>query len=324
MLQLISFKNISTILAATVAGLAGSAWCYDGTSPAAQIVVNYTDAISVGFNDPTLGTSRKAALEYALSLWATKIKGTETIRVQAHCESYGGTPTGAVLASAGPLTAGTVGTDVGLIYANTFYPTLLINQYGHEDFAPAHDDIQVTVNMDVDNATVLGNRNFYYGTDANPGIHIYFVTVLLHELGHGLGFLTFMDQNGMLFGGKPDGYMRNLVQQPGGSLVSMTNAGRQSAMISDALHWDGNSLKNRYNPSTSAPYGNVKMYAPAVYQAGSSVSHFDLSNSPNLLMEPSYTGASHNMDVTGNLLHDVGWYLDATALPISLSHFSLD
>ncbi len=321
---MISFKKFLVVLTAVVAGLAGSAWSYDSSSPSSQIVVNYTDAAGVGFNDPVLGLSRKTALEYALSVWAAKVKGTEVIRVNAACQSFGGTASGAVLASAGPITISTVITGTGLLISNTTYPTLLVNQYAEMDVATSHNDIQVTVNMDVDNATVLGNINFYYGTDANPGIHIDFVTVMLHELGHGLGFLTFMNANGELFNGRPDGYMRSLIQQPGGSLVSMNDAQRQSALISNALYWDGASLKNRRNPATNAPYNNVKMFAPSPYQSGSSVSHFDTSNTPNLLMEPSYTGASHSVDVTGNVLQDIGWYLDGTALPVGLSHFAVD
>ena len=59
--------------------------------------------------------------------------------------------------------------------------------------------------------------------------------------------------------------------------------------------------------------GRARMYAPAVFAAGSSFSHFDVSHSPNALMEPSI-----NQDLDGNLrvdlspalYADMGWVLN--------------
>ena len=57
--------------------------------------------------------------------------------------------------------------------------------------------------------------------------------------------------------------------------------------------------------------GLVRLYAPSPVQQGSSVSHFDISANPNLLMEPSITGtlqaASGEVDLTDDLLRDIGW-----------------
>ena len=307
-------------LISTVTTDANSA--YTSASPSAVIIVNYTDAAGYGFNEAGIGASRKTALEYALGLWAAKLKGTQTIVVNAFCANLGGTATSAVLASAGPLQSANA---AWLPYPSTTYPLGLVNQYGEQDFSTGVSDIQVRVNIDVDNATVLGATNFYYGTNASPGSHIDIVTVLLHELAHGFGFLTFMDSTGAMAGGIPDTYMRNLVQgsSSGTPLTSMNDAGRAAAIISNNLYWDGSSLKNRIITGTTR-YGNVKMYAPTTYQSGSSVSHFDTSNTPNLLMEPSYTGAAHGMDVTGNVLRDVGWFLDSSALPATLSGFTVE
>lgn len=56
--------------------------------------------------------------------------------------------------------------------------------------------------------------------------------------------------------------------------------------------------------------GRVRLYAPTVYAAGSSISHFDTVASPNLLMEPSITStlrSSANVDLTAAYFEDIGW-----------------
>jgi hypothetical protein len=58
--------------------------------------------------------------------------------------------------------------------------------------------------------------------------------------------------------------------------------------------------------------GHVLMFAPNPYQGGSSVSHFDTSAFPNLLMEPAINGdLTHAVmppvDLTFTMLRDLGW-----------------
>src|SRR5262249_16826412 len=68
----------------------------------------------------------------------------------------------------------------------------------------------------------------------------------------------------------------------------------------------------RTNPALEAGSDanhHVKMYAPDTYQPGSSVSHFDVSAEPSLLMEPAITtGLSHDVDLTRNVFRDIGWF----------------
>jgi len=61
---------------------------------------------------------------------------------------------------------------------------------------------------------------------------------------------------------------------------------------------------------TTASY--ARLYAPNPYQGGSSVSHFDTSMSPSVLMEPSITSdlttkVKNPFDLTLALLRDIGW-----------------
>jgi hypothetical protein len=58
--------------------------------------------------------------------------------------------------------------------------------------------------------------------------------------------------------------------------------------------------------------GYVRLYAPRTVAVGSSISHYDITATPNLLMEPSITGslrANENLDLTPSLMADIGWKL---------------
>lgn len=60
------------------------------------------------------------------------------------------------------------------------------------------------------------------------------------------------------------------------------------------------------------PAGRVLLYTPNPYIPGSSVSHYDVSATPNLLMEPNINGDLQHVvvppaDLTFPLLQDIGW-----------------
>ena len=62
--------------------------------------------------------------------------------------------------------------------------------------------------------------------------------------------------------------------------------------------------------------GRLLMYAPNPYESGSSVSHWDTTASPNLLMEPNVSSdLNSNVDATLPAFRDIGWFLGSTALP---------
>ena len=75
--------------------------------------------------------------------------------------------------------------------------------------------------------------------------------------------------------------------------------------------------------------GYVKMYAPASLEQGSSVSHFDTSAFPDLLMEPSITpNLTSSVDLTRYAFEDMGWFLPRPPLsvggPLATSSLSLE
>jgi hypothetical protein len=58
----------------------------------------------------------------------------------------------------------------------------------------------------------------------------------------------------------------------------------------------------------ASPEGRVRLYAPCTVEAGSSTNHWDVTASPNLLMEPNISSdLIHGVDLTLYQLMDMGW-----------------
>ncbi|MGA9575235.1 MAG: hypothetical protein WBS20_14950, partial [Lysobacterales bacterium] len=67
-------------------------------------------------------------------------------------------------------------------------------------------------------------------------------------------------------------------------------------------------IRNSATVKAGENAGKVRMYAPAAYQGGSSVSHFSTTASPDLLMEPALgTLPLNQVDLTLPAFYDMGW-----------------
>jgi len=116
--------------------------------------------------------------------------------------------------------------------------------------------------------------SWYFGQDAKPGARQYdFVTAVLHELGHGLGFIsqetyndrlkTFSNNNPTIFSGfVANGLDRRLSDIPN------TDTGFPSYVTSD-LYWIGE------NGKAANQNSRIKLFTPSEYKSGSSISHLD-------------------------------------------------
>jgi hypothetical protein len=61
--------------------------------------------------------------------------------------------------------------------------------------------------------------------------------------------------------------------------------------------------------------GRVLMYTPSTIATGSTVSHWDVSATPNLLMEPSLNSdLSSTVDLSKALFTDIGWFNELLAV----------
>lgn len=260
----------------------------------------------------TLGAQRLIAFQYAANIWGGLLSSPVEIRVGANFNPLFCQGGSAILGFAGPNTVHR--NFVGALLLNTWYTQALANSLAAMDLDPDRDDIGATFNSSIDNSC-LSPFVWYYGLDGNPPMDtIDFVTVVLHEIAHGLGFLSLVNlQTGNKFGGLNDVFMRNLEDHGTGKLYpEMTNAQRVSASKKTGdLHWVGPNVLAVSGSLIDGVHltGHVEMYAPRPREPGSSVSHFSTDLVPDEIMEPFYTGANHDIGLTLELLADLGWGL---------------
>lgn len=237
------------------AALAGFLWLVLGAAPvtAATFTLVNLDSPGEGFNDPTpvapvggntgttLGEQRIKVFETAMQIWGTYLTSGETIRVEARFDPL--TPcdaTGGVLGSAGAINAASDFT--GAPIANTWYSIALANKLAGSDLAPTQNDISARFNSSVDDATCLGSSDWYYGFDHQEGLDQDLLAVVLHELGHGLGFQTFANTStGAFLNNRPDIFARNLFDRGLGLRWDQMNNNQRknSAVNTGQLGWDG-------------------------------------------------------------------------------------
>lgn len=298
---------------------------------AATITIVNNDGPGEGFNDPTpttpeggnngttLGQQRLNLFNFAAGIWGAFLDSNVTILVRSQFDPLTCTPTSAVLGSAGTVTVHRDFTNAG--FTGTWYHQALANKQSGTDLSTTNPDINATFNSNLNgNPGCLGGNRWYYGYDnSTPTGTINLLVVLLHEMGHGLGFSSFVNgSNGQLLLGFPDVYTTFMFDRTV-SLYwnSMNNAQRQNSAINpNNVLWDGPNVKIASGFLTAgreAATGRVELYTPNPLQTGSSISHFNTAASPNLLMEPFITlGLPINLDLTRQQTRDIGWYRDTT------------
>ena len=321
---------------------------------AATITIVNGDAAGVGFNDPTsaspvggntgttLGQQRLIAFQHAADLWGSRLTSSVPIVVRANfgpltpCTTSSG-----VIGSAGPRSVYTLNVDFPNVPKDTIVVSALADKLIGFDAAPGQHDIGASFNSNIGTAGCLPSVSWYLGLDGNPGAsQLDFVTVLLHELGHGLGFLTLVDlPTGALLGGFHDVFELNLRDNDANlPWSSMTDAQRQaSALNTNDLVWLGAQTVATATTALSAgkdASNRPMMYAPSPLQQGSSVSHWSQSSAggascatctnltPNDLMKPSYTGPLHATLITHKALEDTGWGVVTT--PVEVESFTIE
>lgn len=302
-----------------------------GAHAAATFIIDNQDSAGEGFNDPTawtptggnpattLGQARLNAFQYAADLWGGLLQSSVPIRVRARMDPLTCTTTSAVLGQAGATTIHQEFTNAPL--AATWYPQALANALAGFDVNNLQPDIGATFNSSINgSAGCLGGASWYYGYDGNPPSgFVDFITVVMHEIGHGLGFQTYVDlETGAKASGYNDMFMLNIERALAvpSSYAAMTNAQRIAASISDpSLRWTGaNATYMAAQVPVSAGLNDeyVRLHAPNPLQLGSSVSHWATAVTPNEVMEPVLTGPTHDPGLAIFLMMDIGWPTDAS------------
>lgn len=287
----------------------------------ATITVVNGDTPGEGFNDPTavapvggnagttLGQQRLIGAQYAADIWGALLDSTIEIRVRLAFNPMTCTATSAVIGSTGPTTVHR--NFVGALRPELFYTQALANKLAGIDLN-AQEDIAGAFNSTIGTSCALP-RAFYYGLDASPpGTDLDFVTIVLHEIAHGLGFISLVDlATGARLNDTDDAFSLALENHSACQLYpKMDDEQRLAASIDTGdLHWAGAIVTGASGALIDGvhPSGHVEMFAPNPALPGSSVSHFSNEVSPNELLEPSYIGPGHDVGLALDLLLDVGW-----------------
>jgi len=220
------------------------------------IVIRNANEPGVGFNDPTpvtpvggnpgttLGQQRLNVFQRAAEIWGATLRSNVPIVVEARFTSL---PSG-VLGSAGTTTI--FRSFPNAPFGDTWYHYALANALAGQDLSAQNPPrAQINVNLST-------NFNFYLGLDNNaPSDQVDLLTVVLHELAHGLGFSTFVNTaNGRNAGAddtNPDGgftdcYARFLRDENLNlTWNQMTAAQRQASAINTGnLTWSGSTTQS--------------------------------------------------------------------------------
>jgi hypothetical protein len=283
-------------LAATAAALTLCA----GASGAATILVTSRDAPGTGFNDPTpvapvggnpgttLGEQRMNAYKHVAALWGQALDSNVVITVSAGWEALYCTPTTGYLGTAGPHN---LWHDFPGGKPGTWYPAALANKLAGENLAAdqpddgtgyGNVDIKAQFNINLGQPGCVDGAFFYLGLDGKAGPNLTdFVEVLLHELGHGLGFAlngtdTFtgyrLEPTGkttVASGGLPtvwEGFMFDNVT--GKTWLAMSNEERAASAINpQALAWQSPAMLTAAR-ATLAPLAVLQVATPAPAGSG--------------------------------------------------------
>ena len=211
--------SITRIVPVALAGAVLLALPTPSTASAHITVVN-VDGPNEGFNDPTpaapvggnpgttKGQQRLIAFQFAADLWGASLDSNVDIQIQASFDPLGANVLGAAAARFSISNFNTLaapGFPGG--NANTNYHIALADKRSGVDLltvlglTPGTPEIVAQFSSDFD---------FYLGLDNNHGVKNDLVVVLLHELGHGLGFSSFMSRTtGNTPGGLTDPFLDN-------------------------------------------------------------------------------------------------------------------
>jgi hypothetical protein len=172
---------------------------------------------------------------------------------------------------------------------------------------------------------------WYYGTDGNPeDYQVDFISIVLHELGHGLGFIgggwvdPYTGEGYVRYDTFPLIYDHFVVNGEGNPILSFDDPSFDLAyqLTSENLFMAGKNTVEGFARSsgTMDSLALPKIFAPYGWQYGSSYSHWDeyafLAGDVNSLMTPyfDYNEVIHQVGpITIGLFKDMGWEVNGQA-----------
>lgn len=259
----------------------------------------------------------QAAIQHAADIWGDILVSDVPIKVSVSWTPLGSAALGVTFPNGRKDFSGAP-------VAATWYASALANSIAGMELNPGEDDINIYLNS---------GTNWYYGLDGNtPAAQYDLVSIALHELGHGLGFVGLAKKVGNegSFGTLlasdfaplittfpwpqqdtlPGIFDRFLTSTANGPLVDVANPSTTlgAAFTSDQVHFNGPHATEANGGQTA------RIYAPATFALGSSCVHFNEATFPvgneNELMTPfSAAGEANHWpgSVCIGVMRDIGW-----------------
>jgi len=282
----------------------------DGTTSPVDVPHLSKAVFNLTFDD-SVSEQTKTATMFAANLWSEILTTDQTIEV--YVTEKADEEDSKTLASA-------YAYDAVLDFASSYLPLhynpiVISNRKLGSDISVGLPDIVVNVNA---------SQEFYYGTDGKcPANKHDLVSILLHELGHGLGFFDSISATASFIkdsvasygvsGGVGYAYDYFLINKEGVSLLDgisgmEDNVELFSKVTSNNVYFNGPLVRSLTNQV------GAKIFAPTTWQSGSSISHLDEStyapgNTDSLMTPIANLGeVIHNPGaLTIAMLGDVGW-----------------
>lgn len=262
-----------------------------------KMVQANTSTIEVTYNG--VPSNAQPAIQFAIDIWQSELQSSVPIRINAIWSSLEGNS----LATTRPtkIYRGFEGA-----IPDIWYPVSLAEKISGQDLnGTTESDLEITINS---------NKNWYLGTDGNtPNANVDLVSVVLHEIAHGLGFTSsasITNNQGTLRDEKYLGIYDVLLQNDQRvRLSSFADPSKdlQTQFTSNKIYL--------YSPSAVISTGEYpKIFAPSSFIVGSSMAHLDESKYPagnaDALMSPYFSmGESvHSLGtILPAVLDDLGW-----------------
>ena len=273
-----------------------------------QFIVTYD-----GFTDEAM-----EAFQYAVDIWNSLIRTPVPIRIDASFTDFGGFEDGSIILG-GARPAGWKSPRS----LDLWFPEALADKRANRDLTDGEPDIITRFNSHED-------ANWYFGIDGNtPAGKTDFVSTVLHEIAHGLGFTSFATiensstwtfsasaGRGMLRDGNPElPQIYDVFVENGSGITIMSSAdpsdNLKSQFTSNDLFWNG-------KKGVEANDGILpQLYAPSSWSQGSSYTHLDEDTFPagnaNALITPYLDNqeAIHNPGpIALGMLEDMEWTIN--------------
>ncbi|MDX8341629.1 T9SS type A sorting domain-containing protein [Draconibacterium sp. IB214405] len=270
-----------------------------GGAAKCDIVVDY-----IGFTPEA-----QAAFEYAVTIWESIVESEMPIRMKA---TWSGSLDANVLGSCGPETFYKNFKDAP--FKERYYPVAIAEKIAKQELnGESRYDMVAQFSSKID---------WYLGTDLNtPDDQYDLVSVVLHEIGHGLGFTGFFftddDIGAYGFYEFGDATSFDLLVGRGAisgqQLVDTSLFENLSADLLSALQ--SSNLYANSPVATKQNKGNKpRLYAPVVFDDGSSVYHLNDNTYPNgnenslMTHAVGLAEAIHDPGpITRGIMDDIGW-----------------